>query len=133
MITSGSLKSMNLLKILTEAESKSFNGTVTLKGKTGLASITLKGGKVVFIREPRVKSRLGRYLVSRNIITEKELQSALNAQKTKGGVFLGEILIEQMQTKTIMDTLGKDSTQLHIPLYNQNVFNLIFTGFDGCC
>lgn len=95
MITSGSLKSKNLLKILTEAENKPFTGTVTLKGKTGLASVTLKDGKIVFIREPRIKSRLGRYLVSRNIITEKELQNALNAQKKKGGVFLGEILIEQ--------------------------------------
>jgi CheY-like chemotaxis protein len=95
MMTSGSLKSTNLLKILKDAEGKSFSGTVTLKGKTGLASITLKGGKVVFIREPRIKSRLGRYLVSRNVITEKELQNALNAQKTKGGSFLGEILIEQ--------------------------------------
>ncbi|MDF1526044.1 MAG: response regulator [bacterium] len=95
MNTSGSLKSKNLLKILTDAEGTSFTGTVTLKGKTGLASVTLKGGKIVFIREPRAKSRLGRYLVSKNIITEKELQGALNAQKTKGGSFLGEILIEQ--------------------------------------
>ncbi len=95
MITSGSLKSTNLLKILTDAEGKSFTGTVTLKGKTGLASVTLKGGKVVSIREPRVKSRLGRNLVSRNIITEKELQNALNAQKKKGGSILGQILIEQ--------------------------------------
>jgi len=95
MITSGSLKSTNLLKILTDAEGKSFTGTVTLKGKTGLASVTLKGGKVVSIREPRVKSRLGRNLVSRNIITEKELQNALNVQKKKGGSILGQILIEQ--------------------------------------
>jgi CheY-like chemotaxis protein len=95
MIVSGSLKITDLLKILKDGVTESFTGTVTLKGKTGLASITLKAGEVVFIREPRIKSRLGRFLVGRNIITEKELQSALNAQKKKGGSFLGEVLIEQ--------------------------------------
>ena len=128
MITSGSLKSTNLLKILTDAEGKSFNGTVTLKGKTGLASVTLKGGKVVFIREPRVKSRLGRYLVSRNIITEKELQSALNAQKKKGGSFLGEILIEQAVIEkdtldTAMKTVAEESL-IHLLTWEEGLFSI---------
>jgi CheY-like chemotaxis protein len=128
MITSGSLKSTNLLKILTEAQQTSFNGTVTLKGKTGLASITLKGGKVVFVREPRIKSRLGRYLVSRNIITEKELQSALNAQKTKGGIFLGEILIEQavIERETLdsaMKTVAEESL-IHLFSWQEGLFSL---------
>ena len=96
MVTSGSLKSKSLVEILEDAERQDFNGTVTLKGKTGLASITLKGGQVVDVREPRVRSRLGRYLVGKNLITEKELQAALTAQKKKGqGAFLGEVLIEQ--------------------------------------
>ncbi len=128
MITSGSLKSTNLLKILTDAEGKSFNGTVTLKGKTGLASVTLKGGKVVFIREPRVKSRLGRYLVSRNIITEKELQSALNAQKKKGGTFLGEILIQQAVIEkdtldTAMKTVAEESL-IHLLTWEEGLFSI---------
>lgn len=128
MVTSGSLKSTNLLKILTDAEEKSFNGTVTLKGKTGLASITLKGGKVLFIREPRVRSRLGRYLVSRNIITEKELQNALNAQKTKGGTFLGEILIEQAVIEkdsldTAMKTVAEESL-IHLFSWEEGLFSI---------
>jgi hypothetical protein len=94
MATSGSLKSINLLNILTDAAKNAFTGTLTLKGKTGLASITLKSGKVVQVREPRIRSRLGRYLVSRNIITEKELQNALNVQKQRGhGAVLGGILV----------------------------------------
>ena len=128
MITSGSLKSTNLLKILTDAEGKSFTGTVTLKGKTGLASITLKGGKVVFIREPRIKSRLGRYLVSRNIITEKELQKALNAQKKKGGSFLGQILIEQgVIEKETLDTGMKNVAEeslVHLFTWNEGLFSV---------
>jgi len=128
MITSGSLKSTNLLKILTDAEGKSFYGTVTLKGKTGLASVTLKGGKVLFIREPRVKSRLGRFLVSRNIITEKELQSALNAQKKKGGTFLGEILIEQAVIEqdtldTAMKTVAEESL-IHLLTWEEGLFSI---------
>lgn len=128
MITSGSLKSTNLLQILTDAEGKSFDGTVTLKGKTGLASVTLKGGKVVFIREPRVKSRLGRYLVSRNTITEKELQSALNAQKKKGGSFLGEILIEQAVIEkdtldTAMKTVAEESL-IHLLTWEEGLFSI---------
>ena len=96
MATSGSLKTTNLLTLLNEAESKSFSGYLTLKGKTGLASITLKDGRIVKIQEPRMRSRLGRHLVSQNIITEKELQSALGVQKQKGeGTFLGEILVQQ--------------------------------------
>lgn len=128
MITSGSLKSTNLLKILTDAEGKSFTGTVTLKGKTGLASITLKGGKVVFIREPRIKSRLGRYLVSRNIITEKELQKALNAQKKKGGSFLGQILIKQgVIEKETLDTGMKNVAEeslVHLFTWNEGLFSV---------
>lgn len=96
MATSGSLKSKDLLQILNDAEKDAFTGVLTLKGKTGLASITLKSGRIVQVREPRVRSRLGRHLVSQNVITEKELQNALSVQKKKGhGVFLGEILIEQ--------------------------------------
>ncbi|UCG38204.1 MAG: response regulator [bacterium] len=96
MSTSGSLKSTELVKLLKGSQERSFTGTVTLKGKTGLASITFKEGKVVQVREPRVRSRLGRHLVSKNIITEKELQTALSVQKQKGkGAFIGEILIEQ--------------------------------------
>ena len=128
MVTSGSLKSTNLLKILTNAREKSFNGTVTLKGKTGLASITLKDGKVLFVREPRVRSRLGRYLVSRNIITEKELQNALNAQKTKGGSFLGEILIEQAVIEketldTAMKTVAEESL-MHLFSWEEGLFSI---------
>jgi CheY-like chemotaxis protein len=96
MATSGSLKSTNLLNILKDSDKNSFTGILTLKGKTGLASITLKSGKVVQVREPRIRSRLGRYLVTRNIITEKELQNALSVQKKRGhGAFLGAILVEQ--------------------------------------
>ena len=128
MITSGSLKSTNLLKILTDAESKSFTGTVTLKGKTGLGSINLKEGKVVFIREPRVRSRLGRYLVSRNIITEKELQNALNAQKSQGGTFLGEILIQQAVIEkdtldTAMKTVAEESL-IHLFSWDEGLFSI---------
>jgi CheY-like chemotaxis protein len=82
--------------------------TVTLKGKTGLASITLRGGQVVDVREPRVKSRLGRYLVGKNFITEKELQAALTAQKKKGkSTFLGEVLIEHavLDRKTLEESM----------------------------
>ena len=128
MITSGSLKSTNLLKILKDAEGKAFTGTVTLKGKTGLASITLKGGKVVFIREPRIKSRLGRYLVGRNVITEKELQNALNAQKKKGGSFLGEILIEQAVIEkdaldAAMMTVAEESL-IHLLAWEEGLFSV---------
>jgi CheY-like chemotaxis protein len=128
MITSGSLKSTNLLKILKDAEGKAFTGTVTLKGKTGLASITLKDGKIVFIREPRIKSRLGRYLVGRNVITEKELQNALNAQKKKGGSFLGEILIEQAVIEkdaldAAMMTVAEESL-IHLLSWDEGLFSV---------
>jgi CheY-like chemotaxis protein len=128
MITSGSLKSTNLLKILKDAEGKAFTGTVTLKGKTGLASITLKDGKIVFIREPRIKSRLGRYLVGRNVITEKELQNALNAQKKMGGSFLGEILIEQAVIEkdaldAAMMTVAEESL-IHLLSWDEGLFSV---------
>ncbi len=128
MITSGSLKSTDLLKILKDAETGAFSGTVTLKGKTGLASITLKGGEVVFIREPRIRSRLGRYLVGQNIITEKELQSALNTQKTKAGSFLGEILIEQAiidkeSLETAMKNVAEESL-VHLFTWEEGLFRV---------
>lgn len=127
-MTSGSLKSKNLLRILTEAEGKSFTGTVTLKGNTGLASITLKEGKVVFIREPRIKSRLGRYLVTRNIITEKELQNALNAQKKKGGSFLGQVFIEQgVIEKDTLDAAMRNVAEeslVHLFTWEEGLFSV---------
>lgn len=128
MITSGSLKSTNLLKILTEAEGKSFTGTVTLKGNTGLASITLNNGKIVFVREPRIKSRLGRYLVSRNIITEKELQGALNVQKEKGGSFLGEVLVDQgfIEKETLDEAMRSvvEESLIHLFTWDEGLFRV---------
>jgi len=128
MVKSGSLKSTGLHKLLKDAEESTFDGTITLKGKTGLASITLKGGKILFIREPRIRSRLGRYLVSSNIITEKELQNALNAQKTKGGTFIGEILIEQaVIEKDTLDTAMRsvvEESLMHLLTWGEGLFSV---------
>ena len=128
MTASGSLKSKGLLKLLKEIQSSAFSGTITLKGKSGLASITFKEGKVLFIREPRIRSRLGRYLVSRNIITEKELQVALNTQKSRGGTFLGEILIEQaVLEKEALDAAMKNVAEeslIHLLTWGEGLYRM---------
>ncbi|HDL54173.1 MAG TPA: response regulator [Proteobacteria bacterium] len=111
MVTSGSLKAIGLAKLLADAESRGFTGSLTLKGKTGLAGITLKDGHVVDVQEPRIRSRLGRYLVTKNLITEKELQAALNTQKQSGkGKFLGEILVDQ----AVLDRKTLDSSMRNV-------------------
>ena len=126
-MTSGSLKGVNLVDILKKRQDKAFTGIITLKGKTGLASISLKGGKVVNVREPRVRSRLGRYLVSRNIITEKELQNALNAQKAKGG-FLGEVLIQQavIDQHTLVSSMKSvlEESLVHLLTWGEGLFRV---------
>lgn len=129
MVTSGSLKSKSLVAILEDAERQGFNGTVTLKGKTGLASITLKGGQVVDVREPRVRSRLGRYLVGKNLITEKELLAALTAQKKKGkGTFLGEVLIEQavLDRKTLEESMKDvvEDSLVHLLGWDEGLYRI---------
>ncbi len=129
MLTSGSLKSTGLAKLLELAESKSFTGAITLKGKMGLASVNLKDGKIVDVREPRVRSRLGRYLVDKNLITEKELQAALNAQKQKGkGVYLGEVLIEQavLERKALDDTMKMvvEDSLVHLLSWEEGLFRV---------
>jgi CheY-like chemotaxis protein len=93
MVSSGSLKSVTLSDILAQAAAENFTGIVTIKGNSGLGSVTLRSGKVVDVREPRFRSRLGRALVQKKLITEKELQSALKEQKSRGKGPLGEILM----------------------------------------
>lgn len=129
MVTSGSLKSRSLVAILEEAERQGFNGTVTLKGKTGLASIKLKAGQIVDVREPRVRSRLGRYLVGKNIITEKELQAGLTTQKKRGkGAFLGEILIEQavLDRKTLEENMKDvvEDSLVHLLGWDEGLYRI---------
>ena len=113
---------------MNNTQSKKMTGTVILKGKTGLATITMKDGQVVGVREPRVRSRLGRYLVSRNIITEKELQTALNAQKQKGVGPLGEILIEQavIDQKTLDDAIKNvmEDSLVHLFSWQEGLFRI---------
>ncbi len=93
MVASGSLKSIVLSDILAQAAAENFTGIVTIKGNSELGSVTMRGGKVVDVREPRFRSRLGRTLVQKKLITEKELQSALKEQKSRGKGPLGEILM----------------------------------------
>ena len=129
MVTSGSLKSQSVVDILKNAEARGFTGVVTLKGKTGLATVRLKGGVVIDVREPRVRSRLGRYLVRNNIITEKELQNALNIQKEKGKrVYLGEILIDQgVIEKAALDSSMKavvEDSLIHLLSWNEGLFRV---------
>ncbi len=93
MIPSGSLKSTSLAHLLAAAAEEGFTGVLTIKGNTGLGSVTLRKGRVVDVREPRSRIRLGGVLVKKKLISEKELQSALKSQREKGKGHLGEILM----------------------------------------
>ncbi len=129
MVTSGSLKSRSVIDILKKAESSGFTGVVTLKGKTGLATITLLKGVVIDVREPRVRSRLGRFLVRSNVITEKELQEALTTQKEKGErSYLGEILIDQgVLDKVTLDNSMRaviEDSLIHLLGWDEGLFRV---------
>jgi len=129
MVTSGSLKSRSVIDILKKAESSGFTGVVTLKGKTGLATITLLKGIVIDVREPRVRSRLGRFLVRSNVITEKELQEALTTQKEKGErSYLGEILIDQgVLDKATLDNSMRaviEDSLIHLLGWDEGLFRV---------
>ena len=95
MVKSGCLKVKSLIGLLREISDEHLTGTLDVKSYYGMGSIYIKEGKIAMATSSQSTERLGRRVGEMGLVTEVQIQKALNLQKKeKQGKHLGEILVE---------------------------------------
>jgi GAF domain-containing protein len=93
-------------------------GTLVLKSKAGAAVVVFKNGQVIQAATDNLRDTLGNILISKGLVSEQELASALEIQKSfKGAKRLGQILVEQ----------GALSQELLVDTIRSQIENMIYT------
>jgi CheY-like chemotaxis protein len=108
MKLSGSLEKNKLSEILREVKAEKLTGVLALKSQEGFGTIYFKDGVVIKAYSPTFRERLGRRLIDRGLITEKDLRKVMIYQKTEGkNLRIGQILIGQkiITEQVLNDTL----------------------------
>ncbi|MBN2223472.1 MAG: response regulator [Deltaproteobacteria bacterium] len=96
MKLSGSLEKNKLSDILREVKGESLTGILALKSQEGFGTIYFKDGVIINAYSPTFRERLGRRLIDKQHITEKDLRKVMIYQKTEGkNLRIGQILIQQ--------------------------------------
>ena len=96
MKLSGSLEKNKLSEILREVKAEKLTGILALKSQEGFGTIYFKDGVVINAYSPTFRERLGRRLIDKGHITEKDLRKVMIYQKTEGkNQRIGQILIQQ--------------------------------------
>jgi CheY-like chemotaxis protein len=95
MKLSGSLEKNKLSDILREVKSEKLTGILALKSQEGFGTIYFKEGIIINAYSPTFRERLGRRLIDKQNITEKDLRKVMIYQKTEGkNLRIGQILVQ---------------------------------------
>jgi CheY-like chemotaxis protein len=95
MKLSGSLEKNKLSDIMREIKSEQLTGILALKSREGFGTIFFKEGIITNAYSPVFRERLGRRLVEKGLISEKELRKSLIYQKSEAGeTRVGDILVK---------------------------------------
>jgi CheY-like chemotaxis protein len=108
MRLSGSLEKNKLSDILREIKSEKLSGVLALKSQEGFGTIYFKDGVIINAYSPTFRERLGRRLIDKGYITEKDLRKTMIYQKTEGKKLrIGEILVRHnmISEEVLHDTL----------------------------
>jgi CheY-like chemotaxis protein len=108
MKLSGSLEKNKLSDILREVKGEKLTGILALKSQEGFGTIYFKDGIIINAYSPTFRERLGRRLIDKGYITEKDLRKVMIYQKTEGkNLRIGQILVQhELITEEILnDTL----------------------------
>ena len=85
--------------ILKKIHKNKISGTLTLVFPKGNRYIYIKDGEISYLKSDCPEEKLGKILLNQNLITEKELKSALKKSK-KEGLVLGEYLVKTGKVTT---------------------------------
>jgi hypothetical protein len=94
MSLKGNFETFNLNSIFQLLSDDQKTGVLRVRNEDKEIRIYLKDGKIIYATGTRNKDRLGYFLISKDIITEEQLQEALNESKIKK-IALGQILLER--------------------------------------
>ncbi len=95
MKLSGSLEKNKLSDILREVKGEKLTGILALKSQEGFGTIYFKDGVIINAYSPTFRERLGRRLIDKGYITEKDLRKVMIFQKTEGkNLRIGQILVQ---------------------------------------
>ena len=93
MLQTGNLKKIGLPKLLGSIEQSQKSGVLFIRSPKGIGSIGFEKGMITQAESPIMPRRIGRILIDTGVLTEKQLQQALNTQEEDGKTKpLGEIL-----------------------------------------
>jgi CheY-like chemotaxis protein len=96
MKLSGSLEKNKLSDILREVKGEKLTGILALKSQEGFGTIYFKDGVIINAYSPTFRERLGRRLIDKQSISEKDLRKVMIYQKTEGkNLRIGQILVQQ--------------------------------------
>jgi CheY-like chemotaxis protein len=124
MKLSGSLEKSKLSDLLREVKNEKMTGILALKSQEGFGTIYFKDGFVINAYSPTFRERLGRRLIDKGHITDKDLRKVMIYQKTEGkNLRIGEILVQQnMITKEVLNDTLKE-------LIEDSLYTMVF--WDG--
>ncbi len=108
MKLSGSLEKNKLSDLLREVKAEKLTGVLALKSQEGFGTINFKDGVVINAYSPTFRERLGRRLIDKGHITEKDLRKVIIYQKSEGkNLRIGQILVQQnlISEQLLDDTL----------------------------
>lgn len=95
MTKSGSLKIKKLVTLLKELREEKATGVIHIKSSYGIGSVYLKDGKVAMATSSKSSEKVGRKVVEMGLVSEIQVQQALNRQKEQNkGTHLGDVLVE---------------------------------------
>ena len=95
MKLSGSLEKNKLSDILREIKKDKLTGVLAIKSKEGFGTIYFHEGLIIKAYSPIFRERLGRRLIEKKLIIEKDLRKALMYQKKEGkNLRIGDILVK---------------------------------------
>jgi CheY-like chemotaxis protein len=124
MKLSGSLEKNKLSDLLREVKAEKLTGVLALKSQEGFGTINFKDGVVINAYSPTFRERLGRRLIDKGHITEKDLRKIIIYQKTEGkNLRIGQILVQQ---KLISEQLLNDTLR---ELMEDTLYTMVF--WDG--
>jgi CheY-like chemotaxis protein len=124
MKLSGSLEKNKLSEILREVKAEKLTGILALKSQEGFGTIYFKDGVVIKAYSPTFRERVGRRLIDKGHITEKDLRKVMIFQKSEGkNLRIGQILIQQnlINGQVLNDTLRE--------LMEDTLYTMVF--WDG--
>ena len=108
MKLSGSLEKNRLSDILREVKNENLTGILALKSQEGFGTIYFKDGIIINAYSPTFRERLGRRLIDKGYITDKDLRKTMIYQKTEGkSLRIGQILVQHnmITDEVLHDTL----------------------------